>query len=229
VLLGPAHRVVVPGLAAAPTRPGPAHDLVFLRVFSLGRRSERLFDALSRHWRHAGSVQLITGPDLLRHTVQPHQWLDFVAGRLSRHFVADAASLQRAIEGIDRRPDRDGLYRINALFCRADTWEAALLRLVDAGGTVLMDLRQFRPANAGCITELRHLVQRVPLARCVWVVDGSTDLAFLQQTLQQVWSTLTSASPNHGSHSSAAPLHPLARGAKARRALLARLAQAATG
>jgi hypothetical protein len=37
-------------------------QLLLLRVFSLGRRSERLFDALATHWRHVGNIRLIARP-----------------------------------------------------------------------------------------------------------------------------------------------------------------------
>jgi hypothetical protein len=200
---------------------------VFLRVFALGRRSEKLFDALARQWRHVGSLQLITGPDLAHSTVAPHQMLDFVSGRLASHFIADEHSLAQRIAGCDRVPDHDGLYRVNSLFCHADTWEAALLQLVAQGDGVLMDLRSFGEHNAGCIAELRHLVQRVPLTRCVWVVDRSTDLAFLQRTLQPLWHQLPATSPNRGSDASAVPLHRLHAGRAGLQRLIAQLALAA--
>ena len=39
-------------------------NLLVLRVFSLGKRSERLFDVLALYWRFVGSIRLIAGPDL---------------------------------------------------------------------------------------------------------------------------------------------------------------------
>jgi hypothetical protein len=33
-------------------------------VFALGKRSERLFDKLRKHWQYAGSIAMIAGPDL---------------------------------------------------------------------------------------------------------------------------------------------------------------------
>ncbi len=52
--------------------------LLLLRVFALGKRSERLFDALATHWRHAGSILLIAGPDLATTTAEPHEIWDFL-------------------------------------------------------------------------------------------------------------------------------------------------------
>lgn len=200
------------------------HGLVFLRVFSLGRRSEKLFDALARHWRHAGSIQLITGPDLAHSTVQPHQFLDFVSRRLAGHFIGDERSLVQRIALCDRAPDADGLYRVNSLFCHADTWEAALVHLIGQGDVVLMDLRSFGKHNSGCIAELRHLVHRVPLARCTFVVDDTTDREFLQHTLHKVWEEMPPQSPNWASVESAAPLQRLDAGHRGLVSLLGRLA-----
>jgi hypothetical protein len=156
---------------AAPLAP---RGLTFLRVFALGAKSNALFDALAKHWRRIGSMQLITGPDVAHSVVQPHQLLDFVSGRLATHFVSDARAVEARMDLRDRAPDRDAWYRVNSFFCRADTWQAVLARLVGDGDVILMDLRSFTAQNAGCVHELRHLVQFVPLGRCVFIVDAST-------------------------------------------------------
>lgn len=207
--------------------PGPPRGLVFLRVFSLGARSDRLFDAIARYWRHIGSIDLITGPDIAHSTVQPHQLLDFLAGRLATHFVASATTLDERLWQRDTAPDRDGWFRVNNFFCHADTWERVLPRLVQGGAVVLMDLRNFSGQNAGCVHELRHLVGFVPLRRCVLVVDETTDQAFLHQTLEDAWQAMPEQSPNRAALSSELNLHHLGSGAQSLRALLQRLCDAA--
>ena len=174
----------------------PARGLTFLRVFSLGRRSERLIDNVARYWRYIGSVQMITGPDVARSTVQPHQFLDFLSGRLASHFVRDLASLNRSVTEWDRDPDPDGRFRINNFFCHADTWKYALPQLVQDKDVVLMDLRSFTAANAGCIHELQHLTENVSLDRCLLIIDDTTDMSFLKRTLQEAWQELSEDSPN---------------------------------
>lgn len=67
--------------------------LLLLRSFSLGKASERLFDALERYWRHAGSIQLIAGVDLATRTIEPHEFLDFMSGKLARRFIDGPAAL----------------------------------------------------------------------------------------------------------------------------------------
>ena len=170
--------------------------LLVLRVFSLGPRSEALFDAATRRWRHVGAVSLIAGTDLAAATVAPHRFLAFVSRRLASLFIADDAAAQDAVAAMDRARDADGRYRVNDLFCHADTWKAALRRLIVRTDAVLMDLRSFSPANAGCVFEIEALLAAVPAERLVFVVDRTTDGAFLDRTWQQTCARLPVASPN---------------------------------
>ena len=203
-------------------------DLTFLRVFSLGRRSDALLDSVARHWRHIGSVQMITGPDVALSTVQPHQFLDFLSRKLGRHFVRDQASLARSLAERDRVRDPDGRFRINNFFCHADSWQAAVPRLVENGEAVLMDLRNFSATNAGCIHELRYLVENVPFGRCLLVIDQTTDEGFLNHTLTATGDTLTPASPNYQRPLADAAIYRFASGTTAMRALVRRLCEAST-
>lgn len=47
----------------------PYRKLLLLRVFSLGKRSQVLYDTLAKSWRTVGSIQLIARPDLATSTV----------------------------------------------------------------------------------------------------------------------------------------------------------------
>lgn len=201
--------------------------LTFLRVFALGPRSNTLFNALAKHWRRVGSMQLITGPDLAQSTAQPHQLLDFVTGRLVSHFIGDARTLDARLELLDRAPDGDGWYRINNLFCRADAWKAVLARLVQEGDVVLMDLRSFSVNNAGCVHEIRHLVEFVPIGRCVFIVDATTEIPYLRSVLREAWAGLNGTSPNRHATAESVELHAYESGSRALRSLLHRLCQAA--
>jgi hypothetical protein len=205
----------------------PACGLTFLRVFSLGPKSNALFSALAAHWRWIGSLQLITGPDVAHSTVQPHQLLDFLSGRLARHFISDAASLQRRLALLDRTPDRDGWYRINNFFCRADTWKSVVAELVREGDVVLMDLRSFSADNAGCEHELRHLIECVPIARCVFIVDRTTDVAHLRSIVETAWTAIGPESPNRDATPDTVELHVFDAKRAAMSPLLRRLCLAA--
>ncbi len=174
-------------------------SLLLLRVFALGTRSERLFDALAKRWLRAGDISLIAGPDLATTTVEPHEFLDFVGGRLSRQFVRDEADLERRFAARALGPDPDGRYRVNEFFCHADTWQAAMRRLAASADAVLMDLRSFSATNQGCQYELQQLLEIVALERVVFLIDESTDRGFLEQVLGRLWRSVSEDSPNHAS------------------------------
>ena len=217
---------LVTRLARQPASAPAGVSLVFLRVFGLGRRSDELFDRIARNWRHLAPIDLIVGPDIVHGTVQPHQLMDFLSGRLTSHFVTDAASLAERLQARDVRPDSDGRHRVNSFFCHADTWTHVLAALVAGPVVVLMDLRGLTPDNSGCVQELHHLVDAVALQRCVFVVDDSTDRYFLQATLTSAWRSMAQASPNREQTPQDVALHDLARDDEALRGLLGHLCAA---
>jgi hypothetical protein len=176
-------------------------NLLMLRVFSLGKRSERLFDVLAMYWRYIGNIQLIAGPDLATTTMEPHEFLEFLSGKLERRFIDNAQTLDLRISKMDLAPDYDGHYRVNDFFCHDDTWRMVLSRLVGESDAVLMDVRGFSSLNAGCIFEITELINVMPLGKVLFIIDGTTDEPFLRQTIQQSWDRMKSTSPNRLSKS----------------------------
>jgi hypothetical protein len=170
--------------------------VLILRVFALGRRSEQIYDALGKSWRSVGSIQMIAGPDLATTTVEPHEFLDFIAGRLARRFIDSGQALDLRILQMDLASDGDGRFRVSEFFCHDDTWKITLSRLADESDAVLMDLRGFTQANAGCVFEIHELFNSVALERIVFVIDDSTDQDFARQTMEQAWRQIKDRSPN---------------------------------
>jgi hypothetical protein len=173
-----------------------ATNLLLLRVFALGKRSERLFDLLAMYWRYIGGIRLIAGPDLATATIEPHEFLNFLSGRLARQFIDEPQTLDLRISEINPQPDYDGQFRVSDFFCYDDTWRLVLSRLVGKSDVVLMDLRGFSPQNAGVIFEINELINMMPLERVLFIVDDTTDEAFLRPTLQQSWDRMKETSPN---------------------------------
>jgi hypothetical protein len=172
--------------------------LLLLRVFGFHRRTQRLLDGLGRRWRYIGPIRLIGGPDLADTTIEPHEFLEFLNRRLTRAFITDRDQLERRLAANPTWPDPDGLFRIDDFFCHDDTWRLTVAYLARAMDAVLMDLRGFTTANQGCVFEIEYLVTAVPLDRVVLLVDSSTDIPFLEQTLRRAWSTMPHDSPNAG-------------------------------
>jgi hypothetical protein len=192
------------GLASRESDSDSGRKLLLLRSFSIGARAERLFDALEKHWRRVGSIQMIAGVDLATRTVEPHEFLDFVTGRLARRFIDGSATLERRLREMDVRPDRDGRYRVNDFFCYDDTWRTVLSSLVDQSDAVLMDLRGFSRRNAGCVFEIGELFRLVPLHRVIFIVDRETDAAFLDRTFGRA-AALAAPQPGGGAAPAAQP------------------------
>ncbi|NND91286.1 MAG: hypothetical protein HKN42_10515 [Granulosicoccus sp.] len=171
-------------------------ELLLLRVFSLGRRSNRFFDSFSRLWRPVGIINMIAGPDLVTSTVEPHEFLEFAGGKLSRRFVVSEPDLQQRLHDLDRAADPDGRYRVHEFFCHDDTWRMTMQRLAAESHAIVMDLRSFSNANQGCLYELKVLLDTIDLRHIVFIVDGTTDRAFLESSLLNLWSVLDQQSPN---------------------------------
>ena len=180
-----------------------APKLLLLRGFSLGKRSERLYDAIAKKWRYLGSVQLLAGPDLATSTVDPDEFLDFLHGQAHSRFIDSQATLEKKLGALDVQVDHDGRYRVTEFFCHADTWRAVLIRLARSADAILLDLRGFTRQHNGLIFEVRELIHSVDLRRVVLVVDSTTDDGLLRETALRAWSEVppgsvnaTSASPS---------------------------------
>jgi hypothetical protein len=171
-------------------------QLLLLRVFSLGRRSGRLFGGFSKLWRHVGTLRMIAGPDLATSTVEPHEFLDFLAGHLQRRFISGPAALEQRLAESKPRCDPDGRYRSSNFFCYDDTWKMVLGRLAEDSDAVLMDLRGFTKEARGCIYEIHELLDVVPLECIVFVIDRTSDEISLAHVFSDGWARLCAASPN---------------------------------
>jgi hypothetical protein len=164
-----------------------APRLLLLRVFGYQARTERLFDRVAAVWRFRGPVHLIAAPDLATRTVDPGDTLALIGGRLAKQYVGSVSEIPHRMATLDRRPDPDGRFRVNEVYCHDDTWRPSLEALLDASDGVLMDLRSFSRQNAGCIFELEQIVRRVPSDHVVFVCDRTTDVPFLESVAGAAW------------------------------------------
>jgi hypothetical protein len=134
--------------------PADPPTLLVLRVFQRNAQVEKLFDQVVERWRLTGNTVLIAGTDLVSRTLDPDDLFSYFNGHLADRFVTDTGRLSRTLVELDMRPDPDGRYRVNELYCFDTTWQAALAALVQRAHVVLMDLRGFQPSNLGCRHEL---------------------------------------------------------------------------
>jgi len=176
----------------------PSRRLLVLRTFGFQRRTERMFEAVCQRWRFHGSVLMIAGPDLAARNINPADYLRFLGGHLRKRFIRSEADLQRNLDLLDDQPDPDGRYRVNELFCCDDTWQPALVALLDRSDVVLMDLRGFGSTKRGCVFELRQLVERGPVGHVVLAVDDTTDRILLDSVIRDAWNDLLSEARRPG-------------------------------
>lgn len=164
---------------AVPEPRPPRRTLLLLRVFGDTARTERVFDRIGARWRWFGPVTMIAAPDVVARTVDAGDFLNFVSGHLRERFVKSATDLRGGLERLDLEPDQDGRYRVNELCCQADTWQAAVVELMDRADVVLMDLSRFTERRAGCTFELQQLAARLDNRRLVLLTDDTTDRALV--------------------------------------------------
>ena len=168
-----------------------SNSLVFLRVFGDRRRGWFLFTHVAPRWRGLGSITCIAAPDVSVHQLEPDVGFDILFGRLRQRFLAgDAAHF------VGRHIGSDTLGAVFEDHCFDDTWKAAMQSMLSQNAIVLMDLRGFGPHRQGCIYELGVLRDNIPMGAVVFLIDGTTDFKFLKSTLEQLWNTMGSHSPN---------------------------------
>jgi hypothetical protein len=172
---------------------------LLLRVFGYQARTESLFDRVAQTWRLQGPAQLIAGVDLAMRTADPGDVLALLDGRLAESYVRTPDEVSERLARLDLRPDPDGRFRINEVYCRDNTWRSTLEALLDETDKVLMDLRSFSARNAGCRFELEQIVRRVPADAIVLVCDKTTDLPLLHQILAAAWEAEHRDRPARGS------------------------------
>lgn len=197
--------------------------LLLLRVFGFDKRTQRLLDRLGGTWRFLGPIKLVAGADLAHSQMEPHEFLNFITGRLSREFIRSDNDLAQRLRASEEGIDPDGRYRVHEFFCHDDTWRLAVTRLMEATDVVLMDLRGFSTMNSGCIFEIEQLVRSVPLERVMLVINNKTDCELLRQVVEETWFGLPLSSPNAGNRTKHLKLFEVTGGRRREVDALARL------
>ncbi len=170
--------------------------LLLLQPFSQDKRSRKSLANFAKTWRRTGPISMITHPGESSLAIEPHEFLEFIAGNYSSQFIRSQAHLRQRLRLENNHPDPDGLYRIVEYACHENTWQQTVDSLVASNDIVVVDLRSFSEYNRGFLPEIEHLLASVDLNK-VWIlIDDTTDLMLLKQSIQQIWSAIPSSSPN---------------------------------
>ena len=167
-------------------------ELLWLRRFKGGAKTRTLYSALQAQWRWAGPIHLIGAPDLAAQTIEPYRFLDFLAGRLKRHFIWSERDLAERLDKLDVAPDRDGRFRVNEFFCSDTTWRTAVHALMQRAHLIVMDLRGFA-GDEGVRKELAILASARGFSRLV-LFCGEQDRPAVAEALGEA---LASVEPPH--------------------------------
>lgn len=165
------------------TAEGP--EVLVLRRFALGKRSETLFDSLTELWRFVGPVRLVAGVDLASRILQPQTFFSFVAQKLESRYVRSSQALSARLAKLAETRDPDGRFRVDEFFCYADTWLSAVTALIRRSDAAVMDLRgmQGRDKAGGWERELSEILAVMPIERLALLVDDNTDEKYLAKVL----------------------------------------------
>lgn len=164
----------------APKPEGRPPTLLVLRVFQQDVNVQALFDKVIERWRLTGNTVLIAGTDLVDRTIDADDIFTFLDGRLGERFIRHPSDLNARLAAFEFQPDRDGRHRVNECYCHDTTWQQALDGLVGSSDVVLMDLRNFKERNAGCIHELKVLANAPGTLRVVVLSNNETELLAAQ-------------------------------------------------
>ena len=156
---------------------GRPPTLLVLRVFQQDANVQDLFDRVIERWRLTGNTVLIAGTDLLDRTIDAEDIFTFLDGRLGERFIHQPEDVNRRLAGFEWQGDVEGRYRVNECYCHDSTWKLALAALLRISDMILMDLRNFQSANAGCLYELGELAALPGHSRVVVLINDDTHLA----------------------------------------------------
>jgi hypothetical protein len=161
--------------------------LLFLRVFKPSRRSEEFTDRFFAYWRFAAPVWMIAGPDLAGAYMNPNEFFAYLRGRLREHFIADPGEAAARVQALDNARDPDGRFRVNDLFCTDNSWQSAVLQMIDHAGVILLDLRQYSEQRKGTRYELTALLRHAPLNKVVILIDAKDDMRRVTAEVESIW------------------------------------------
>jgi hypothetical protein len=168
-----------------PPAAGPAPQLLVLRVFSHDTRRHDLLDGLQARWRYLGPVHQIGGPDMVAMNIDPYEATMFLSSQLHTLFLPGAIDTRQLQARLDTRPDHDGRYRINEVFCFNTAWRRTVEQLMQLSDAIVLDLRGLTDQREGTSHEIGRLAALGLLDRTLALGDGDTDWDHVDALVRQ--------------------------------------------
>ncbi len=166
-------------------------QLLALWVFNTGNNLVSILSGIGLLWRFLGTIQFLRGGEF---TVD----LESLMKKKEADLIADTPEkLESGLRSFQYVPGWSGSYVTNTLLCGDAVWKPAIHALLRKADAVAMSLFGFSKSNQGCLYELGLLLDTFPIHRVLFLVDETTDLDFLLDTLRQSWECMATDSPNH--------------------------------
>jgi hypothetical protein len=116
--------------------------------------------------------------------------------KTERQFLRSAADVAVRLRHLDDWPrELDLSFKSLPMMCHDNVWKVAVSQTAQVSAVVLMDLRGFAAERKGCQYEVDFLLDNVPLARIVFLVD-TQDAERVQALILESWRLLKATSPN---------------------------------
>jgi hypothetical protein len=175
-------------------RETPPVDVLMLWVFAADEASGSLVANFGPLWSGVGRVRLLRGGML---TAMPSEIGRALTGRAKSVLCATVTDVDARMTKFERAGlNRYGIYDQQMLLCADTSWQHALKIWLQWPTLIMMSLAGLSATNAGCAIEIRRLIHEIPIARCVFLIDGTTNRSFLEATMQDAWMSRPESSPN---------------------------------
>ena len=178
-------------------------NLLFLWVFDSGIYAKSTMIGVRSIWRFLGPMQFLRGGDL---TVDMG---DLVRKEGAELVVDTPKELERSLKAFRHTSNWLGMYAQTSLLCGDAVWRSAVHTFLQNANVVVMNLFKFSKSNQGCLYELGLLFDTFPIERMLFLVDETTELDFLRETLDQNWNNMSVASPNYATTSASVRIYQM--------------------
>ena len=114
-----------------------------------------------------------------------------------RRFIRNLPALERRVSAARKQTGGwRGIFKGFPMYCYDNVWKRAVNALLGTSDVVLMDLRGFSPARAGCEYEIGLLIDQYPIRKTIFLVDQAETRKDVHELIRRRWSAMSGTSPN---------------------------------
>ena len=116
--------------------------------------------------------------------------------KIDRNFLRNRQDLSNRLQKLYKWPRKlDQSFKQLPLMCYENTWFIAVTQFIRQSDIILMDLRGLSEEKTGCETEIKYLLDTVPLKSILFLANQS-DISLVEKVINKNWEKLNNKSPN---------------------------------